>query len=166
MDCIVIHKDNLEEIDFYINTQKYFLVDLKDDDWKALHPAYPYGNIPIPFFEDQKAISVEGVWEALKLFETCGVDDAKFYVTDMQNIRRTEEYYGNYLGHRVGSTILSYEEAYESIYKNLYRKVLETSAKDTFQELKKINETSPIIIVDDTENMMAGHIIKELLVTD
>lgn len=166
MDCILIHKDNLVDIDFYVNTQKYISIDLQKDEWASLHPAYPHGNIPIPFFEDQKAISVEGVWEGLKLFETCGVDDSKFYITDMQKIRRTEDYYGKYIGHRVGSAILSYEEAYETIYKKLYKIILETAAKDTFQKLKKLNEKEPIIIIDDTENMMAGHIIKDLLITN
>jgi len=163
MDCIVIYKDNLKDIDFYVNTQKYIPIDIRNDtNWKPLHPAYPHGNIPIPFFEQQKAMSVEGIWEALKLFETCGVDDSKFYITDMINIRRSEDYYGKYIGHRMGTNILSYDQAYNKIYKPLYKQVVETFANNTFQELKKIYSQASIVIIDDTDNCIAGHIIVSL----
>jgi hypothetical protein len=166
MDCVVLFNENINEIDFYVNTQKYIPIDILNDDvWKPLHPAYPHGNIPIPFFEHEKAISVEGVWEALKLFETCGVDDSKFYITDMKNIRRTEEYYGNYIGHRIGSNILTYEESYDNIYKKLYTQILETSAYKTFQKLKNLYENSHIVIIDDTYKCMAGTILKNVMNT-
>ena len=161
MDCVIIHRNSLNDINFYVNTQKYIPIDILNDDvWKPLHPAYPHGNIPIPFFEHEKAVSVEGVWEALKLFETCGVDDSKLYITDMKNIRRTEEYYGNYLGHRVGSSILTYDEAYDQIYKKLYNQVLETTAKDTFLKLKKLNETHSLLLIDDTNKYLYTSILK------
>lgn len=161
MDCVILYNKNFNKIDFYVNTQKYIPIDILNDDvWKPLHPAYPHGNIPIPFFEHEKAISVEGVWEALKLFETCGVDDSKFYINNMQNLYRSEDFYGKYMGHRIGSSILTYDEAYDQIYKKLYNQVLETTAKDAFLKLKKLNETHSLLLIDDTDKYLYTSILK------
>ena len=41
-----------------------------------LSPFYPHGEIPIPFSENQTAKSVEGIWQALKVFEDADIDNA------------------------------------------------------------------------------------------
>jgi len=162
MDCVVVYKEDFENIDFFVNTQQYIPIDIKDNlEWNILHPAYPHGNIPIPFFNDTYAMSVEGVWEALKLFNTCGVDDSKFYISTMLNLRRDENYYGTYIGHRIGNNILTFDKAYNVIYTELYLMILKRkNVKKIFNSLKKINIKQPILVIDDTPEMLYGKILQ------
>lgn len=43
-------------------------------------PFYPIGGIPVPFTDDI-AVSVEGIWQGLKVFETADVDPICFLRT-------------------------------------------------------------------------------------
>ncbi len=36
---------------------------------QKLSPFYPHGNIPIPFSNGATSMSVEGIWQGLKVFE-------------------------------------------------------------------------------------------------
>src|SRR5690554_671662 len=67
-----------------------------------LSPFYPHGDIPIPFSENRKAKSVEGIWQALKVFESADIDEAMFTNDTMKDIKRTVRKYGKPLGHRKG----------------------------------------------------------------
>ena len=51
-----------------------------------LSPFYPHGGIPIPFSEDQTAKSVEGIWQALKVFESAVIDEMMFENDTMRDI--------------------------------------------------------------------------------
>ena len=49
-----------------------------DGDLVRLSPFYPHGGIPVPFSPGWTAMSVESIWQGLKVFETAGVDTTLF----------------------------------------------------------------------------------------
>ena len=70
--------------------------------WVRLSPFYPHGGIPVPRSPGVTAQSVEGIWQALKVFATADVDPARLSGTRMAGIKRTVRKYGPVLGHRDG----------------------------------------------------------------
>ena len=58
--------------------------------WMQFSPFYPHGSIPVPFSPEYSGMSVEVIWQGLKVFESSDVDVAKFYITNMSGIKRTE----------------------------------------------------------------------------
>ena len=42
--------------------------------WQRLSPFFPHGGIPVPFMNGATSMSVEGIWQGLKVFEKCGID--------------------------------------------------------------------------------------------
>lgn len=95
---------------------------------KLLSPFYPHGNIPIPFTPNAFAMSVEGIWQGLKVFETCDIDTSMFYNKTMKDLKRTARKYGNPLGHRkgiYGTELLNYFDARMQIYLPSYKWVLD-----------------------------------------
>jgi hypothetical protein len=97
-----------------------------------LSPFYPHGGIPVPFTPGAVGASVEGIWQALKVFEGADVDEAKLDVTSMVGLKRTVRRHGAVLGHRRGvhgDALLGYEAARRQIYLPSYRWVLDGSAK-------------------------------------
>ena len=87
-----------------------------------LSPFFPHGGIPVPGQEGKHSESVEGVWQGLKLIRGVGVDEAKFTILDMRNLKRK----GAIQGHRWGRDgVLGYIEARKRIYVPTYRWVLE-----------------------------------------
>jgi hypothetical protein len=96
--------------------------------WVRFSPFYPHGGIPIPFTAGRTAATVEGVWQALKVFETADVDPGKLDITTMKGLKRTVNRLGRCLGHRAGlhgERLLPYRDARYSIYLPTYRWVLE-----------------------------------------
>ena len=70
--------------------------------WVAFSPFYPHGDIPVPFTPGVTSQTVEGIWQALKVFESVGVDPSKLVVSSMKGIKRTFRRYGRVRGHREG----------------------------------------------------------------
>jgi hypothetical protein len=92
--------------------------------WVRLSPFYPHGGIPVPLTPGAVAASVEGIWQALKVFEHSDVDPAKLSVTSMTGLKRTVRRYGPVRGHRAGlhgETLLDYSAARRQIYLPAYR---------------------------------------------
>lgn len=73
-----------------------------EDPWVRFSPFYPHGEIPVPLSPGVMGASVEGIWQALKVFEKCDVDLNKLSVTSMKGIKRSVRTNGRVLGHRVG----------------------------------------------------------------
>jgi hypothetical protein len=65
-------------------------------------PFYPIGEIPVPFSEGFYAASIEGIWQGLKVFEGQDVDEKKFIISDMKELKRTVKSFGLPKGHRKG----------------------------------------------------------------
>ena len=45
--------------------------------WIRLSPFFPHGAIPVPFTPGRTAMSVEGIWQALKVFAAADIDESK-----------------------------------------------------------------------------------------
>lgn len=123
--------------------------------WVRLSPFYPHGGIPVPFTPDVTAQSVEGVWQALKVFEGADVDAAKLAVRTMSGLKRTVRRLGQVRGHReglVGERLLSYEDARRAIYLPTYRWVLEHRVEAEVAELKELSARGEVVLLDYTTN--------------
>lgn len=120
-----------------------------------LSPFYPHGDIPIPFSENRKAKSVEGIWQALKVFESADIDEAKFTNDTMKDIKRTVRKYGKPLGHRKGvngADLLNYIDARIQIYLPSYLWVLENKVSEIVERLKKTSQKEDIVLLDYETN--------------
>ena len=98
------------------------------DEFVKFSPFYPIGGIPVPFTEGLVALSVEGIWQGLKVFEGNDIDTSLFSKRDMKNMKRTTRKYGPCLGHRKGvhgEELLGYLTARKQIYLPCYKWVLE-----------------------------------------
>jgi hypothetical protein len=126
-----------------------------DEPWVRFSPFYPHGGIPIPNTPSQKAESVEGLWQGLKVFEEEDIDPGKWAITNMSGIKRGGKSRGAVLGHRfgVGSEILlSYREARFRIYLPAYRWVLENRLTAEVKQLQKLAEETPLVLLDYETN--------------
>lgn len=120
-----------------------------------LSPFYPHGDIPIPFSENRIAKSVEGIWQALKVFESADIDESMFYNDTMKDIKRTVRKYGKPLGHRKGvngKELLNYIEARIQIYLPSYLWVLENKVSEIVERLKDASQKEDIVLLDYETN--------------
>ncbi len=122
------------------------------DPWVRLSPFYPHGGIPVPFSDGVTSQSVEGIWQALKVFPDSDVDPAKLAVTTMKGLKRTVRRYGPVLGHRAGlhgDQLLPYETARRRIYLPAYRWMLEHRVADLVELLRSKED---VVLLDYTTN--------------
>jgi hypothetical protein len=120
-----------------------------------LSPFYPHGDIPIPFSENRTAKSVEGIWQALKVFESADIDEAMFSNDTMKDIKRTVRKYGKPLGHRKGvngKELLNYIDARIQIYLPSYLWILENKVSYIIERLKEASKKEDIVLLDYETN--------------
>lgn len=123
--------------------------------WIRFSPFYPHGNIPVPFSSGVVSASVEGIWQGLKVFERADIDESRFAVKTMKNLKRSARSYGQVLGHREGvkgERLLSYEEARRVIYLPSYHWVLEHCLQDELARMREMAEENPLILLDYETN--------------
>ncbi|TMR03399.1 hypothetical protein ETD83_10865 [Actinomadura soli] len=120
--------------------------------WVQLSPFYPHGGIPVPGHTDRTAQSVEGVWQALKVFTSEQEDFTKLEITAMKGIKRTVRRLGPPLGHRFDGRLLDYEEARRLIYLPTYRWMLDHRATDLVAELRELSAERTVVLLDYTTN--------------
>ncbi|MFF5233744.1 DUF6939 family protein [Dactylosporangium sp. NPDC000521] len=123
--------------------------------WVRLSPFYPHGGIPVPFSPGTDGASVEGIWQALKVFDTADVDPAMLTATGMTGLKRTVRRFGRVHGHRrglTGDTLLDYETARRQIYLPAYRWVLEHRAAGQVEELRRLADAGDLVLLDYTTN--------------
>lgn len=119
--------------------------------WRRMSPFWPHCGIPVPFSEEVKAASVEGLWQGLKVFEKAGVDRMTMRDTSMRDLKRTERRFGACRGHQKGlftEELLSYEEARNLIYIPSYKWVLDHKLQDLVAELKALAEDKVVVLLD------------------
>ena len=124
------------------------------DEFVKFSPFYPIGGIPIPFTDDI-AVSVEGIWQGLKVFEGTDVDTSSFSKRDMKNMKRTVRKYGRCLGHRKGvhgEELLGYIEARKLIYLPSYKWVLENKLQKLVTAIRIISKNKPVVLLDYNTN--------------
>ena len=124
------------------------------DEFVKFSPFYPNGGIPVPFTDDI-AVSVEGIWQGLKVFEDADVDTTFFKKRDMKNLKRTVRKYGHCLGHRkgvCGDELLGYIEARKQIYLPCYKWVLENRLQKLVAAIRIISKNKPVVLLDYNTN--------------
>lgn len=134
---------------------------------QLLSPFYPHGNIPIPFSPGYTANSVEGIWQGLKVFQSCGIDMNSFKNNNMTGVKRTVRKYGNVLGHQKGinsNELLNYIDARLLIYLPSYKWILENVPKvvEIIERIKQKSITNDIVFLDYTTNIDIYNIKKPL----
>ncbi|MFA1541562.1 DUF6939 family protein [Actinomadura monticuli] len=130
--------------------------------WVRLSPFYPHGGIPVPGHPGRTSQSVEGVWQALKVFASEGEDFSKLEVTTMKGIKRTVRRLGPPLGHRFKGRLLGYEEARRSIYLPTYRWMLDHRAAALVAELRELSTKQTVVLLDYTVNGDVADLSKPL----
>ena len=123
--------------------------------WVQLSPFYPHGGIPVPFTPGVVSASVEGIWQALKVFDHADVDPAKLTVTTMAGLKRSVRRYGAVRGHRAGlhgQALLDYQTARRQIYLPSYRWVLEHRVPGLIDELRRLAVNEGLVLLDYTTN--------------
>lgn len=124
-----------------------------EGDWRKLSPFYPHGGIPVPFMEGTTSMSVEGIWQGLKVFENYGIDRDSFRNATMRNIKRTTRKYGRCIGHRKGSgELLEYIEARKQIYVPSYFWMLEHRCGTQVAQLRRLSAERTVILLDYDTN--------------
>jgi hypothetical protein len=102
-------------------------------------------------------MSVEGIWQALKVFVSAGVDESKLDVAAMRGIKRTERRFGRVLGHQRGlygdpHDLLGYVEARRAIYLPSYRWMLDHHVGDLLEELRLLADAGDVVLLDYSVN--------------
>lgn len=124
----------------------------------VLSPFYPHGNIPIPFSNGYFAECVEGIWQGLKVFESCGIDIQSFHNNTMKGLKRTARKYGLPRGHQKGikgTELLNYFEARMLIYLPSYKFVLDNvpAAHNIVMKIAERAKEHDIVFLDYNANI-------------
>jgi hypothetical protein len=133
--------------------------------WIRFSPFYPHGRIPVPLSDGATGASVEGIWQALKVFETCDIDKEKLQNTSMRGLKRTTRSFGKVLGHRAGingNRLLGYREARMQIYLPAYLWVLENCLSSELDQLRQIASSRPLILLDYETNLDVNNLASPL----
>ncbi len=125
------------------------------DEFVMFSPFYPIGGVPVPFTEGLVSVSVEGIWQGLKVFEDADIDTSFFSKREMKNLKRTTRKYGICLGHRKGvhgEELLGYIEARKKIYLPCYKWLLENKLKKLVTAIRIISKNKPVVLLDYNTN--------------
>lgn len=120
-----------------------------------LSPFYPHGGIPVPFSPGYASMSVEGIWQGLKVFQKSDVDLSCFSNATMRNIKRTVRRFGMPLGHRKGvsgTELLGYLDARFQIYLPSYLWVLQNKAGALIDEIRFLSKEKNVVFLDYDTN--------------
>lgn len=123
--------------------------------WVRFSPFWPHGDLPLPYSPGVVSASVEGAWQALKVFESADVDPSKLAITDMRGLKRSVRRFGRCLGHReglAGERLLGYVEARRAIYLPLYAYVLRERLQPELDELRELADRGPLVVLDYETN--------------
>lgn len=133
--------------------------------WYRLSPFYPHGGIPVPFSPGVYSVSVEGIWQGLKVFEATGIAPETFANTTMRGIKRTTRANGPILGHRMrvgGMSLLSYADARRLIYLPSYAWVLRNCLQTEVETLRLIAVSREIVLLDFDVNESVDDLTRPL----
>jgi hypothetical protein len=131
----------------------------------AVQPILPAWRDLGAISPEHHSMSVEGIWQALKVFEHADVDPSKLRITNMKGIKRTTRRFGRVLGHREGLTgtrLLSYVAARRRIYLPSYRWVLEHALDELVGELAQRAARDPVVLLDYETNEDVSDVARPL----
>ena len=126
-----------------------------EEPWVQFSPFYPHGGIPVPFTPGVTSQSVEGIWQALKVFASADVDPSKLTVSTMRGIKRTVRSNGQICGHREGlqgDRLLPYIEARHRIYLPSYQWVLTHRLQSLVEKMRALAVERDVVLLDYTTN--------------
>ena len=126
-----------------------------NNEFVRLSPFFPIGGIPVPFSSEEEAETVEGIWQALKVFEKEGVDVEKLYNRRMTGLKRTETKLGKCLGHQKGlhsEELLDYIDARKEIYVPAYNWMLEHRCWNLVLRIKEMCVEGVVVLLDYDTN--------------
>lgn len=108
--------------------------------YQKFSPFYPHGSIPVPGLPGKTSMSVEGIWQGLKVFEhENAIDASKFAIKNMKKIKRpANDGRGKVLGHLYGDTVTPYIAARKQIYLPSYRFVLDNYLQNELLYLEQL----------------------------
>lgn len=114
-----------------------------------------------------KAVSVEGIWQGLKVFEKEDISFSTFENDTMKNIKRSVRKYGKPLGHKKGvysGEILNYFDARMLIYIPTYKWILDNidSVNKIVNKIKEKSQKQDIVLLDYNTNIEFRDISKPL----
>lgn len=126
-----------------------------EEEWKQLSPFYPHGGIPVPFSDGVCSMSVEGIWQGLKVFENEDIDRSSFQNSTMKGLKRTVRTHGRCLGHKKGvngSELLGYIDARKQIYLPSYFWMLQNRCAAQIKKLRDLSRSRTVILLDYDTN--------------
>ena len=133
--------------------------------WVKFSPTYLHGGIPVPNSSGVTAMSVEGIWQGLKVFANEGIDASKFELRQKRGVKRTTQTHGRLKGHQAGvrdETLLNYVAARKQIYLPAYRWVLENRLQPELEELRNLSSEGDVVLLDYETNADLENVIHPL----
>jgi hypothetical protein len=138
--------------------------------WQKLSPKYGHGSIPVRHCSGRTSMSVEGIFEALKIINGA-TDETKLTIQDGKHIRRKGTVAGWSRGFR--DVIIQEAVARKRYFAEPYKHQLEGPAKREVNLLKKaLDRGVKIVILDEhtcpnindlSQPVSAGHLLKKFL---
>ena len=122
------------------------------DEFVKLSPFYPVGGIPVPGSEGVTSMSVEGIWQGLKMFRGEGTDSSCFRNNTMKGLKRTCRTHGECLGHSFEGRALGYIEARRLIYIPSYKWMLENKCADLVKKIRVMAQSRTVVLLDYDTN--------------
>ncbi|KAI9362011.1 hypothetical protein DFJ73DRAFT_8751 [Zopfochytrium polystomum] len=134
--------------------------------WVRFSPFYPIGGsdssrgggIAVPTDPGVVSVSVEGIWQALKVFANEGPDASKLRIATMAGLKRgASKARGRVLGHsprlavQPGDKLLAYVDARRRIYLPAYREQLERLAPELEQVRRMAIDAAQTVVLLDFE---------------
>jgi hypothetical protein len=115
-----------------------------------LSPKYGWKDIPVPGCDGETSLSVDGIWQGLKVMRNSGVNK-RYFKKDMMV---EKERGGEVKGYRFGGEkeLLSEAEARKMILVPAYEWVLENRCGKLMKVLKKISEERTVVLLDGSVN--------------
>ena len=125
------------------------------NEFVRLSPFFPIGGIPVPFSPEVEAESVEGIWQALKVFDNEGVDVDKLYNRRMTGLKRSGAKLGACRGHQKGldsEELLDYIDARKEIYVPSYNWMLKNRCWNMLLRIKQMSVEGIVVLLDYDTN--------------
>lgn len=149
MDIVIVNKRCASTKVKGLEEDGYVVFDVtsssKDPNLCKFSPFYPHGSIAI---DGHVSESVEGMWQGLKVFENHGIDESKFAIRSMKNLKRTTRKFGKVLGHMYNKEVIGYVQARKLIFLPAYEQVLNKLSK----ELCDMKQHTKIVLLDYNTN--------------
>ncbi len=122
--------------------------------WEVLAAGFDHGDLPVPGMTGTVARTVDGIWEALKRFQSEG-EDLSMLDAPKAKKRRANEKTGASLGYLFEGKLLNDEvEARRRIFVPAYSWMVKNApaAKPKFDHLVELARTNTLHLYDGTEN--------------